>query len=117
MLALSFGAVLELVFVGSLPGSICAEIRETYGSADTSRGRRRRWSLLDQELAPDSLAAILGLGRARLQKAARGELDKRYAELGGGLRYAKKMSAVDRFLLELHGSVAETLPTESPCGT
>lgn len=69
------------------------------------------------EIAPDCLAAILGLGRARLQKAARGELDKRYAELGGGLRYAPKMAAVDRFLLELHGSVAETLPTEPPCGT
>ena len=69
------------------------------------------------ELAPDCLAAILGLGRARLQKAARGELDKRFAELGGGIRYAPKMGSVDRFLLELHGSVAETLPTEPPCGT
>ena len=44
-------------------------------------------------------------------KAMAGRLDMRFAETGGSVRRSPKTDSIDRFLYELHSSVAETLPS------
>lgn len=74
--------------------------------------RRRQHQLLGVTLGAECLAGVLGMGTKRLRKAQRGVPDMRFKEFGGTIRHTPKANSVDKFLLDLHGTVAETLPTE-----
>ena len=55
---------------------------------------------------------MLGVGGKRLARAMKGILDMTFSQKGSGVRLCPKSSSVDKFLFDLHASVAETLPTE-----
>ena len=80
-------------------------------ATDQPTGGRRSYEFLGQTIAPDCLASLLGIGKKRLLKAMSGNLDMRFAETGGSIRQSPKTDSVDRFLYELHSSIAETLPS------
>ena len=79
--------------------------------ADKPATKKRSYEFLGQVIAPDCLASILGIGKKRMMKAMAGRLDMRFSETGGSVRRSPKTDSVDRFLYELHSSVAETLPS------
>ena len=64
----------------------------------------------------ECLASVIGIGSKRLRKALAGTPDMRYHQFGGGVRLTPKTNHVDKFLFQLHGTVAETLPTGWPVG-
>ena len=76
------------------------------------RKGKRQYELLGHMVGPKCLAALLGMGVNRLQKALSGQLDMRHSQFGGGVRQSPKTDSVDKFLFDLHGTIAETLPTE-----
>ena len=57
------------------------------------------------------LCAALGIGNGRLNKAGSGMVDSRFSCNVPLHRAEKKARSVDHFLLHLHGTVAEILPT------
>ena len=73
--------------------------------------RRRSYEFLGQAISLDCLACLLGVGKKRMLKAMAGRLDMRFAETGGSVRRSPKTDSIDRFLYQLHSSVAETLPS------
>ena len=81
-------------------------------SASSSSNRRCGYQLLGQEIGLDCLGSILGVGRKRILRCQKGFIDKRYGEQLH--RLSPKAASVDRFLLDLYGSIAETLPTQNP---
>ena len=80
-------------------------------AADQPTRGRRSYEFLGQTIAPDCLASLLGMGKKRLLKAMSGNLDMRFAETGGSIRQSPKTDSVDKFLYDLHSSIAETLPS------
>ena len=78
----------------------------------TGRVRKRQYRLLGHTVGPKCLSAVLGVGMNRLQKVLNGALDMRHSQFGGGVRQSPKTDSVDKFFFELHGTIAETLPTE-----
>ena len=69
-----------------------------------------KYELLGVPVGLKCLAAVLGIGVNRLRRARSGNLDHRYAKMGGGVRQSPKTDSVDRFLFELHSMIAETMP-------
>ena len=65
------------------------------------------------EIGLECLASVMGIGKKRLARARLGQLDMRFSDVGKQIRLAPKQASVDKFLFDLHASVAETLPTES----
>mgnify|MGYP001821674192 CR=1 FL=1 len=86
-----------------------AEIHQL--AEECKHGGRKEYELLGESISPKCLSAVLAVGKARFQRASKGMLDGRYARFGGGVRQTPKADTVDKFLLEMHASVAETLPT------
>ena len=82
-------------------------------TSSSSSRRRHDYDLLGEEVGLDCLACILGIGKKRILRCQKGHVDMRYGEQA--LRLNPKATSVDRFLLDLYGSVAETLPTQIPC--
>ena len=74
--------------------------------------KRHSYELLGQEVGLECLSAILGVGKKRVLKCQKGLIDMRYGEQMS--RLSPKSLSVDRFLLDLYGTVAETLPTQNP---
>ena len=74
------------------------------------RAGRRNYSILGMPVGLECLANVLGIGKKRLLKASKGIVDMRF--VGGILQPSPKTHSIDRFLFDLHGSVAETLPTQ-----
>ena len=71
---------------------------------------RKNYNFLGQDVSLECMANILGVGKKRFLKARKGLIDLRYGTMGH--RPSPKTHSIDRFLFDLHGSVAETLPTE-----
>ena len=82
------------------------------GSSD-GRKTRREYQLLGDDIGAACLQSILAVGPKRFWNCINGIADMRFTAWGGGVRQSPKTSSVDKFLYELHGNVAETLPTES----
>ena len=84
------------------------KICETVGSETAGR---KQYSFLGHAVGLGCLCAVLGMGRNRLQKAAAGMVDSRFACNVRLQRSCPMSRSVDSFLLHLHGTVAEVLPT------
>ena len=89
-----------------------SRVSKIHQQREAGESRRSKHKLLGVPIGPQCLAAVLGIGTKRLARAVTGQLDLRFSELGGAARLSPKTDTVDKFLLELHGSVAETLPTQ-----
>ena len=91
---------------------VYGEDAETAGGATSSQQTRIQYQLLGIDLGPECLAGVLGMGTKRFRKAVRGVPDMRFSQFGGSVRECPKSNSIDKFLFDLHGTVAETLPTE-----
>ena len=92
-----------------------AKISETLASASESSTRRRSYEILGQEIGLACLCSVMGIGKNRFQKVATGLVDGRFACNGSLARSNPMARSVDNFMIHLHGSVAEVLPTGSEC--
>ena len=83
--------------------------------ADPASSSKRRsphqYQLLGVDVGRDCLTNVLGISGRRLQKAQAGVPDLRFSQYGGGVRQSPKTDSIDKFLFQLHGTLAETLPT------
>ena len=70
------------------------------------------YEMMGVEVGRTCAAIVLGVGQKRLARAMNGSLDMRLSQTGGGVRLCPKSATVDKFLFDLHGSIAETLRTE-----
>ena len=87
------------------------KICETIGA---NSGSRKNYELVGQPVGLPCLCSVLGVGRNRLQKAAAGMVDARYACNVSLHRPCPMSRSVDSFLLYLHSTIAEILPTGFP---
>jgi hypothetical protein len=88
----------------------CVRPAKIHQLADECKhGGRKEYELLGEVMSPKCLT--LAIGKRRFQRASKGMLDGRFGQFGGGVRQSPKCDTVDKFLLEMHASVAETLPS------
>ena len=89
--------------------SLIAELHQ-HSAGDPGARQRQTYNLLGEDVSLACMSRILGIGKKRFLKAQKGLIDLRYGNMGQ--RPSPKTHSIDRFLFDLHGSVAETLPTE-----
>ena len=78
--------------------------------SSTGSGTTTSWTLLDVPIGSKCLAALVGVGQARLRKAASGTPDLRY---GQRVHHFKPGSfTADAFFQVSYDSIAETLPDQ-----
>ena len=89
----------------------CVRAAKIHQLADECKHEgRKEYGLLGESVSPKCLSAVLAVGKRRFHRASKGMLDGRFGQFGGGVRQSPKCDTVDKFLLEMHASVAETLP-------
>ena len=92
--------------------AVLAKIHDTIAPphADESQSRKS-YELLGINVGRTCLCSVLGIGKNRLCKAAAGQIDTRFASNVPLHRTCPKARNVDKFLRQLHGTVAEIMPT------
>ena len=92
--------------------SVLAEIHQLADPSEKQGKTRSKYELVGVEIGLPCLCSVLAVGNKRLLRAKQGAPDLRFTEFGAGARLCPKTSTVDKFLFDLHSSIAETLPTE-----
>ena len=92
--------------------AVLAKIHDTIAPANGDDSQSRKsYELLGIQVGRTCLCSVLGIGKNRLCKAAAGFIDTRFSANVALHRACPKPRSVDKFLLQLHGTVAEILPT------
>ena len=88
---------------------ICGTKLHENASSSSASGKSS-YCILGENVGLECLSGVLGISKRRMLKAKTCAIDLRF---GDHCRPSPKTHAIDRFLFDLHGSIAETLPTQS----